>query len=76
MLESFPLRGLRTTLLPKSAGEEAVKEYREAELCITAEAWRAASAMIRSTLEKPLKVNGYTKCCSLRRSTTQLPTAS
>jgi hypothetical protein len=38
-----------------------VKEYREAELCASVEAWRAASVMLRSTLEKTLKANGYAK---------------
>ena len=36
-------------------------EFREAELCASFEAWRAASALLRSTLEKTLKANGYEK---------------
>lgn len=35
-------------------------EYREAEKCISFGAWRAASALFRSTLEKTLIENGYT----------------
>jgi hypothetical protein len=41
------------------AGVQA--EFREAETCANAGAWRAATAMLRSTLEKLLKANGYTK---------------
>ncbi len=33
---------------------------REAERCAAVGAWRAASAMLRSALEKTLKANGYT----------------
>jgi hypothetical protein len=36
-------------------------EFREAEACANAGAWRAATAMLRSTLEKLLNANGYTK---------------
>jgi hypothetical protein len=46
--------------LPAAVPEGVVKEYREAELCASVEAWRAASALLRSTLEKALKANGYT----------------
>ncbi len=35
------------------------KEFREAERCLAFGAWRAASALIRSTLEKTLNANGY-----------------
>jgi len=37
-----------------------MQEFREAELCAAHEAWRASSAMLRSVLEKALKLNGYT----------------
>src|SRR5262249_47732477 len=33
-------------------------EFREAERCASIAAWRAASALFRSTLEKVLKANG------------------
>ncbi len=36
-------------------------EFREAELCAASGAWRGASALLRSTLEKVLKANGYVK---------------
>jgi hypothetical protein len=34
-------------------------EFDEAELCASVQAWRSASAMLRSVLEKTLKANGY-----------------
>ena len=61
VLESFFPRSLVSSPLPKGVPEGIVKEYREAELCASAEAYRAASALIRSTLEKTLKENGYLK---------------
>jgi hypothetical protein len=45
--------------LPQNAPDEIVKEFREAEICLSVFAYRAASAMFRSTLEKTLKINGY-----------------
>src|SRR3990172_9913171 len=59
VLESFHPRALAKAPLPAGVPEGVEKEYREAELCASVEAWRAASAMLRSTLEKTLKVNGY-----------------
>jgi hypothetical protein len=47
--------------LPKSVPEDIKSEFREAELCSAANALRAASALLRSTLEKTLKANGYTE---------------
>jgi hypothetical protein len=47
--------------LPAAIPDGVRKEYREAELCASFEAWRAASALLRSVLEKVLKANGYTK---------------
>jgi hypothetical protein len=44
--------------LPEDVPDELIKEFREAELCASFGAWRAASAMLRSVLEKTLKVNG------------------
>jgi Domain of unknown function (DUF4145) len=61
VLESFLPRALASAPLPAAVPEGVVKEYREAELCASVEAWRAASALLRSTLEKALKANGYTK---------------
>lgn len=58
-LETFYPRALETASLPEGVPENILNEYREAELCSSFEAWRAASALIRSTLEKTLKENGY-----------------
>lgn len=44
-----------------STPQDLVAEMREAEKCSAAGAWRAASALLRSVLEKTLKANGYTK---------------
>lgn len=59
VLESFFPRSLASSPLPYGVPEGVVKEYREAELCASVEAYRAASALVRSTLEKALKDNGY-----------------
>lgn len=61
LLESFHPRALAAAPVPAAVPEGIRKEYREAELCASVEAWRAASALLRSTLEKALKANGYTK---------------
>ena len=61
VLEWFHPRAYPVASLPSAVPEGIVNEYREAEVCASAEAWRAASAMLRSTLEKTLKANGYTK---------------
>src|SRR5262249_49936497 len=58
-LESFHPRALPSAPLPTAVPEGVVKEYREAELCASVEAWRASRALLRSTLEKALKANGY-----------------
>ena len=61
VLESFHPRALARATLPAGVPEGVEKEYREAEVCASVEAWRSASALLRSTLEKTLKGNGYTK---------------
>jgi len=58
-LEWFFPRSLQTAALPTGVPESIVREYREAELCASADAWRGASALLRSVLEKTLKANGY-----------------
>jgi hypothetical protein len=58
-MEWFVPTVAETASLPKSLPMELGAEFREAELCASAGAWRAASAMIRSSLEKMLKANGY-----------------
>jgi len=60
-LESFYPHALSVAPLPDGVPDGVVKEYREAELCASVEAWRASSALVRSVLEKTLKANGYTK---------------
>jgi hypothetical protein len=47
--------------LPPSVPDDVVAEFREAELCASFGANRAASALFRSVLEKTLKANGYVK---------------
>jgi hypothetical protein len=47
--------------LPKSVPAELESEFREAELVASVGAWRAGSALMRSTLEKALKHSGYAK---------------
>jgi len=47
--------------LPTSVPPDIQAEFREAELCTSFKANRAASALFRSVLEKTLKANGYTK---------------
>lgn len=61
ILESFYPRALSSAPFPRAVPDGIVKEYREAEVCASVEAWRAASALLRSTLEKALKANGYSK---------------
>lgn len=61
LLEAFYPRAIAAAALPSATPEGIMKEYREAELCATVEAWRAASALLRSALDKTLKINGYTK---------------
>lgn len=45
--------------IPDSVPEGIRKEFREAELCASVGAWRGASPLLRSTLEKALKDTGY-----------------
>jgi Domain of unknown function (DUF4145) len=47
--------------IPKGVPPGVEAEYRESELCASAGAWRAGSALLRSALEKTLRANGYTK---------------
>jgi len=60
-LASFHPHALETAKLPPDVPEGVGKEYREAELCASVGAWRGASALVRSVLEKTLRINGYTK---------------
>jgi len=45
--------------LPRATPESLKFEFREAEKCLASNCNRAACAMLRSTLEKALKLNGY-----------------
>jgi hypothetical protein len=47
--------------LPFAVPSDIQREFREAEQCLSFGANRAASALLRSVLEKILKANGYTK---------------
>lgn len=59
LLEFFPAEGFTPAALPGDAPANVVKEFREAERCAGTGAYRAASAMMRSALEKTLLANGY-----------------
>lgn len=58
-LEVFLPQAIEKAALPMSVPEEIAKEFREAELDAANGAYRSASAMLRSVLEKTLKKNGY-----------------
>lgn len=60
-LESFYPIGIERASLPGDIPDSIVAEYREAELCASIGVLRAASALLRSTLEKTLRANGYVK---------------
>ena len=59
VLEDFIPRAVDKSALPDKVPDDIVKEFREAELGASHGAYRSASAMIRSVLEKTLKKNGY-----------------
>lgn len=59
VLEVFLPQAIEKAALPTSVPEDIVKELREAELDAAHGAYRSASAMLRSVLEKTLKKNGY-----------------
>lgn len=60
-LEDFLPYSVEHSAIPSGVPEGISKEFQEAELCASAKAWRAGSAMLRSVLEKTLKLNGYEK---------------
>jgi hypothetical protein len=60
-LEEFFPRTIDTLTIPENVPAGVRSEFGEAELCASAGAWRAASALLRSTLEKTLRANGYDK---------------
>jgi hypothetical protein len=59
LVEFFP-RSIDALNVPDQVPTDVLTEFRESELTASVGAWRAASAMLRSTLEKTLKHNGYT----------------
>ncbi len=61
VLESFFPFSIDIAPLPSAVPADIQAEFREAELCASFDANRAASALFRSVLEKALKANGYTK---------------
>ena len=60
VLESFYPPTVDRAKLPSGVPDGILAEFREAELCASFGANRAASALFRSVLEKVLKANGYT----------------
>lgn len=56
--EFFPF-SIDSARLPQGIPPGIEAEFREAERCASFGAWRAGSALLRSTLEKTLKANGY-----------------
>jgi len=59
VLEAFLPVSVENVKIPHNVPARITAEFREAELCASFGAWRAASAMLRSALEKTLKENGY-----------------
>ena len=66
LLEFFPLT-IESLSLPIGVPDGVVSEFREAELCMGSLAYRAASALFRSALEKVLEENGYSKKIDQKR---------
>lgn len=58
-LKWFWPSGISREAVPSTAPPGVLNEFREAEICISVEAWRAAAALLRSTLEKALLANAY-----------------
>ena len=62
----FP-RAVHAAPLPDGVPDGIIREYREAEVCASVEAWRGASALLRSVLEKTLIASGYNNGSLLKR---------
>ena len=60
-LEWFYPESVERLPLPEGVPKGIEAEFREAEACLAAGFFRAASGLFRSTLEKVLKSNGYIK---------------
>ncbi len=61
LMKEFYPRTIDVLDIPEQVPSGVQSEFREAELCASVGAWRAGSAMLRSTLEKTLTANGYDK---------------
>jgi hypothetical protein len=61
VLEWFFPQTISAAKLPPAMPAGVVSEFREAEVCAGAGSWRGGSGLLRSTLEKLLKANGYVK---------------
>lgn len=59
VLEEFIPAAVEQAAIPLGVPRGITAELREAEICASVGAWRAASALLRSVLEKTLKANGY-----------------
>jgi Arc/MetJ-type ribon-helix-helix transcriptional regulator len=59
VLENFIPAAIEKANLPAGVPADVQSEFREAELVAASGAYRSASAMLRSTLEKALKKNGF-----------------
>ena len=59
VLEEFFPQAVEKAALPSSVPTDIVREFRESEIDAAHGAYRSASAMLRSVLEKTLKKNGY-----------------
>ena len=59
VLECFFPTSIERLPIPENVPREIAAEFYEAEACASLGTRRAASALLRSTLEKTLKANGY-----------------
>ena len=60
-LESFLPHALISSPIPDAVPPGILNEFREADLCMSVGAWRGASALLRSSLEKTLAENGFSE---------------
>ncbi len=60
LVEFYPT-AIERASLPPGVPDGVTAEFREAELCASVGAWRGASALLRSALEKALITNGYAR---------------
>jgi hypothetical protein len=67
VLEDFYPGSIAMCVIPKGVPTEIEAELREAERCASIGAYRAGTALLRSALEKALKLNGYTSQANLKQ---------